>query len=85
MNQETLKKLEGISDIDDLRRAIEALCVPFSGIKDIRLLRNKTYREFLCFVDLDAPDSPDLKAPIVEIFGGIDFETSVAFRIPLSQ
>lgn len=79
MNQESLKKLAGISDAKELRRALEALCLSFGSIKDIRLLHNKDRTEYLCFVE---HGSPDLHLSMVEKLGGINYGYSVAFRIP---
>ncbi len=82
MNQETLTKLAGILDAGELRREIEALCLPFGGIKDMRLLRDENRKEYLCFVELD---SPSLNSSMMRTLGGINYGNSVAFRIPFNQ
>jgi hypothetical protein len=79
MNQESLKKLAGAANAEELRRAIEALCQPFGKLKDIRLLPNKHGGDYLCFVELD---SPNLNPSVIEKLGGINYGNSVAFRIP---
>ena len=79
MNQESLKKLAGISDIEELRRAIEALCLPFGGVQEIRLLPDQRAEAYLCFVKLDAPH---LNPSMMDKLGGINYGDSVAFRIP---
>ncbi len=82
MNQESLKKLAGLSDIEELRQAIKALCLPFGSVQDIRLIRDQGGEEYLCFVNLH---SPHLNPLVIERLGGIDYGNSVAFRIPFKH
>jgi hypothetical protein len=76
---EHLKKLAGMSNVEELRAAIEALCLPFGSIKDVRLIPEAHGVEYLCFVELD---SPNKNAFMIEQLGGINYGYSVAFRIP---
>jgi hypothetical protein len=82
MKPETLKKLAGASSVEELRQAIEALCLPFGGIKEIRLLPETQSRAYLCFVELD---SPYKHGSMIEQLGGINYGYSVAFRIPFGH
>jgi hypothetical protein len=82
MNQEHLERLTGTANVEELRRAIEALCQPFGSPKNIRLLPNTPDEEYVCFVELG---SPKLNSSIIENFGGIYFANGVAFRIPFKQ
>jgi hypothetical protein len=79
MNQESLKQLAGISNIEDLRRAIEAMCLPYGPVAEIRLLPDTRGQEYLCFVKLA---SFNLNSAMIDKLGGISFGNSVAFRIP---
>jgi hypothetical protein len=79
MNPESLKKLAGASNINELKKAIEALCLPFGGIKNLRLLPDDYGAEYLCYVELD---SPQLYPFMIELLGGSTYGTSVVFRIP---
>jgi hypothetical protein len=79
MNQESLEKLAGVSDIEELRQAVEALCLPFGSVQNIRLIRDRGGKECLCFVNLHAPHLIPL---VIEKLGGIHYGNSVAFRIP---
>ena len=78
MNKESLKQLEGISDVGQLRSAIEALCLPFGRVLDIRLLPDQRGEAYLCFVELD---SPNLNPAMIDKLGGINYGNSVAFTI----
>jgi len=82
VNQERLAKLTGAVDAEELRRAIEALCLPFGSPKDIRLVPNRDSAEYVCFVELG---SAKLNLSIIEEFGGFYFANGVAFRIPFKQ
>jgi hypothetical protein len=82
MNQVHLEKLAAAADVDELRRAIEALCQPFGSPKGIRLLPNRRDDEYVCFVELG---SPTLNSSIIENYGGMYFANGVAFRIPFKQ
>jgi len=82
MNQKHLEKLAGAANVEELRRAIEALCQPFGSPKDIRLVPYRRVEEYVCFVELG---SPKLNSSIIENFGGIYFANGVTFRIPFKQ
>jgi hypothetical protein len=82
MNQENLQKLAGISDVEELRRAIEELCLPFGRVRDIPLLPDQSGKQYLCFVKLD---SPHLNLSMLEKLGGISYGNCVAFRIPFEK
>lgn len=82
MNQENLKKLAGVSNAEELRRTIEALCRPFGSLKDIRLLPDEHGEGYQRFVSLD---SPNLHPSMIEELGGINYGYSVAFGIPFTQ
>lgn len=82
MNKESLKQLAGISDVEQLRRAIETLCLPFGGVLDIRLLPDQRGEEYLCFVELDPPNP---NPSMIDKLGGINYGNSVAFRIPFKH
>jgi len=82
MNREYLEKLAGAANVEELRRAIEALCQPFGSPKNIRLLPNRRAEEYVCFVELG---SPKLNSSIIENFDGIYFANGVAFRIPFKR
>ncbi len=82
MNQQTLKKLAGLKNSEDLSRAVEDLCRPFGKTRDIRLLHNQKRGEYLCFVEFDPPS---ISASVIDKLGGINFGSGVAFRIPLPK
>jgi len=82
VKQEHLEELAGAANVEELQRAIEALCQPFGSPKNIRLLLNRRGEEYVCFVELG---SPNLNSSIIENFGGIYFANGVAFRIPFKQ
>ena len=79
MNAESLKKLAGASNVDELKKAIEAMCRPFGGIKSLRLLPDDYGAEYLCFVELD---SPQLNSYMIELLGGSPYGNGVVFKIP---
>ncbi len=81
MNREGLARLAEVSSGEELRRALEAMCVPFGRVQDIRLVKNRPNATYLCFVELD---SPAACASMMRQFGGIYFGTSIAFKIPLN-
>lgn len=82
MNPESLKSLAGASTAEELRAALAALCLPFGGIKEIRLIPDAHGREYLCFVELDSPKANPM---MVEQLGGVNYGYSVAFRIPFKH
>lgn len=82
MKQEQLQRLAGAANVEELRRAIEALCQPFGSPKNIRLLPNGHSDEYVCFLELG---SPKLNSSIIEDFGGIYFANGVTFSIPFKQ
>jgi hypothetical protein len=82
MTQEHLENLAGAANVEELRRAIGALCQPFGSPKNIRLLPTKRTEEYVCFVELG---SPMLNSSIIENYGGFYFANGVAFRIPFKQ
>lgn len=82
MNQESLKKLAGITNIEDLRRAIEAMCPPFGPVEEVRLLPDTRGQEYLCFVRLA---SFNLNPAMIDKLGGINYGNSVVFRIPFAR
>ena len=82
MKLERLSMLAGISDIEGLRQAIEAMCMPEHKVRNIRLLPDSDGMEYLCFVELDAPGRNWL---LIDRLGGIDYGSSVAFRIPIGR
>lgn len=82
MKQEQLQRLAGAANLEELRRAIEALCQPFGSPKNIRLLPNRHSDEYVCFLELG---SPTLNSSIIEDFGGTYFANGVAFRIPFKR
>ena len=82
MNQENLKKLAGITNIEELRRAIEAMCLPFDPVEEVRLLPDTGGQEYLCFVKLE---SFNLNPAMIQKLGGINYGNSVAFRIPFAR
>ncbi len=71
-----------MSDVETLRRAIEAMCTPVCKVRAIRLIPDQRGMAYLCFVE---PDSPDLSWSLIEEIGGIDYGNSVAFRIPFDR
>jgi len=82
MNPESLKKLAGISNIEEMRRAIEAMCLPFGSVQEIRLLPDQRGEAYLCFVTLA---SQQMNPPMMDKLGGINYGNSVAFRIPFKR
>ena len=82
MNQEHLEKLAGAAKVEELQRAIEALCQPFGSPKNIRLLPIGPSGEYVCFLELG---SPNLNSSIIENYGGDYFANGVAFRIPFKH
>lgn len=82
MNQESLKKPEALTDVEEPRRSIEAMCVPFGMVRAIRLLPVPRDREYPCLVEID---SPNRHASLIDTPGGIDVGASVAFRIPFQR
>jgi len=82
VNKGHLEKLAGVANVEELRRAIEALCQPFGSPKNIHLLPNRRADGYVCFVELG---SPKLNSSIIENFGGIYFANGVTFRIPFKQ
>lgn len=82
MNLEILKKLDAASSTEELRNAIETLCLPFGSVKNIRLLSNLQGDEYLCFIELGSPNG---NASVIEHVGGINYGDCVAFRIPFKQ
>jgi len=82
MNPESLKKLAGISNIEEMRRAIEAMCLPFGSVQEIRLLPDQRGEAYLCFVTLA---SQHMNPPMMDKLGGINYGNSVAFRIPFKR
>ena len=82
MKQEHLEELAGAANVEELQRAIEALCQPFGSPKNIRLLLNRRGEEYVCFVELG---SPKLNTSIIENLGGMYFSNGVAFTIPFKQ
>ena len=82
VKQEHLEELAGAANVEELQRAIEALCQPFGSPKNIRLLPNRRAEEYVCFVELG---SPKLNTSIIENLGGMYFSNGVAFRIPFKQ
>ena len=79
MNPESLKKLAGASNVEELRAAVAALCGPFGNVKEIRLVSDLHGREYMCFVELDSPNG---NPAMIEQLGGVNYGYSVAFRIP---
>lgn len=82
MNPESLKKLASASNAEELRKVVEALCLPFGGLKNIRLLPNKLGGEYLCFIEFD---SPNKNPSVIEQLGGFNYGHSVALRIPFGK
>lgn len=82
MNKQQLEKLAVAANVEDLRRAIEALCQPFGSPKNIRVLPYGRTEEYVCFLELG---SPTLNSSIIENCGGFYFANGVAFRIPFRQ
>ena len=80
--KESLRKLAGISDAQELRRAIEAMCATFGPIKFCRLMYNENRKEYLCLVELQ---SANLHSAMIQGLGGDMFGDCVAFNIPNSQ
>ena len=81
MNRESLKKLAGISDPEELRRAVEGLCMPFGGIRSMTFSRVKDTGSYLCLVSLKAPS---LRSAMIQRVGGFALGYSVGLRIPAS-
>lgn len=79
MNKVHLDKLTGAANVEELQRAIEALCQPFGNPKNIRLLPDRARGAYVCFLELG---SPNLNQSIIENFGGTYFANGVAFSIP---
>jgi hypothetical protein len=77
-----LQVLAGAANVEELQRAIEALCHPLGSPKNIRLLPVGHSGEYVCFLELG---SPNLNSSIIENFGGTYFANGVAFRIPFKQ
>lgn len=77
-----MQALAGAANVDELRRAIAALCQPFGSPKTIRLVPNRHGGEYVCFLELG---SPTLNSAIIENYGGIYFANGVAFKIPFEQ
>lgn len=82
MNEESLKKLAGISNMEALRQAIEAMCASICKVRSVRLLPDQHGIEYLCFVELDCPGQNRL---LIDKLGGIDYGNSIAFRIPVNR
>ena len=82
MNAESLKKLTGISNVEALRQAIEAMCTPVVKVRSVRLLPDRHGIEYLCFIE---PDSHELNPMLIDKLGGIDYGNSIAFRIPINR
>jgi hypothetical protein len=79
MKPESMKKLAGASNPDELRAAIGALCRPFGSVKEIRVVLDLHGTEYVCFVVLD---SPGKNSAMIEQLGGTNYGYSVAFNIP---
>jgi len=82
VNQESLKKLAGASNAEEVQRAMKALCEPFGGLKTIWFFPDRRRRQYVCYVGLN---SPSLHQALIEMFGGVICGESVAFRIPFRQ
>jgi hypothetical protein len=82
MDHEHLQKLAGATNVEELQRAVEALCLPFGSPKSIRLLPDRRREAYVCFLELG---SPNLNSSIIENMGGFYFANGVAFRIPFNQ
>ena len=77
-----MQRLAGAANVEELRRAIEALCQPFGNPKTIRILPSTHGDEYVCFLELG---SPTLNSSIIDNYGGTYFANGVAFRIPFKQ
>ena len=82
MNQESLKKLARVSDVQQLRWAIEALCLPFGDIRYPQIVDRKERKEYLCIVEIDSRSG---QSSVAERLGGVPYGTSVLLRVPFSQ
>jgi hypothetical protein len=82
VNQETLKKLSGISTIEGLRSAVRDLCLPHGNVKNIQLIRLDHDEGYMCFVELD---SLAAYAAMTRELGGVIYGNSVAFTILAKQ
>lgn len=82
MKSDGLTKLAAASSAEELQRGIEALCVPFGRIQNMRIVKDSKDGAFFCFVDLD---SAQANAAMIRQFGGTHFGNGVVFRIPLKE
>jgi len=79
VNRESLKKLAGLSDIEELRQAVDELCMPFGGVRSMTLSRVRNADSYLCLVSLN---TPSLHSAMKRRLGGFSFGHSVSFMIP---
>ncbi len=79
MQYQHLQELAGAANVEELQRAIEAMCQPFGNPTNIRLLPDGARNVYVCFLD---GGSPDLNSSMIENLGGFYFANGVAFIIP---
>jgi len=79
VNRESLRKLAGLSDIEELRQAVDELCMPFGGIRSMTLSRINNADKYLCLVSLN---TPSLHSAMKRRLGGFSFGHSVSFILP---
>jgi hypothetical protein len=82
LNQETLQKLAGLSNVEELGQIMEVLCRPFGNVKHISVLPANHAEGYLCVVEFD---SPHFNPSIIEKLGGSYFGNSAVFRIPFKR
>lgn len=82
MNQVSLDELAGVLNAEELRRAVEALRLPFGRMKSVRLPHETDIEKYLCFVELN---SPNQHLRMIETLGGIIVGNSVLVRFPSNR
>lgn len=80
VDRESLKKLAGLSDIEELRQAVYELCMPFGGVRSMTLSRIRNADSYLCLVSLN---TPSLHSAMKRRLGGFSLGHSVSFIIPV--
>jgi len=79
MNLESLATLAAASGAEELQRALEALCLPYGGVQNLRLIQDKNDKSYYCFIDSASREG---NAALMREFGGTHFGNGIVFRIP---
>jgi len=82
LNQETLEKLAGVANVEELGQVVEVLCRPFGDVKHISVLPADHAEAYLCVVEFD---TPHFNPSMIEQLGGSYFGNSAVFRIPFKD